>query len=223
MKYDFSHWTKLPKVVCACCTYNRPILLPQAVECFAQQDYPGEKVLVVLNDQKNIKYNTKKENVVIINLDERYTTLGEKRNACSLAVDGDLLLPWDDDDLFETWRISLSVSRMRNHHYWKGDRIWKHGINVPKYRRPILSNAPSSAIFSVEVFKEVGKYPSLDRGEDGELQERFFMAGYKDVGILKDEETYYIYRCFNTGSYHASSQSREEIQAKEGETRYIEI
>lgn len=47
-RYDFSHWSSLPRVSCQCITYGRTTLLDEAVECFLRQDYPGEKELVSL-------------------------------------------------------------------------------------------------------------------------------------------------------------------------------
>ncbi len=220
---NFDHWGRLPKVVCACCTYNREKLLPKAVDCFRGQDYPGEMVLVILNDQKDIKYYTEDPRIFVVNKDERYKTLGEKRNVCCRTVNGDLIIVVDDDDEFFSWRVSMTVERMRNHHFWKGDRVYKKGMNVPKYSSPILTNAPSSAGFSREIFEKVGGYPEWERSEDSELQRKIFEAGYEDVGVLTDKEAYYIYNCFNTGSYHASSQTHAEIQAKVGKTRHIEL
>ena len=222
--YNFSHWTELPKVVCACCTYGRENLLPEAVQCFLDQDYAGEKHLVILNDQPNIKYKFNHPEVTVINSDTRYKTIGEKRNGCSLAVDCDVILPWDDDDLHMAWRISLTVERMKNKHYWKPNKMWHLGKDVPKYRTPILANAPSMAGFSKEIFLKAGKYNWMQAGEDGNLQEKIFRLGYKDVGHVTDEEVFYIYRTAEFNSFHLSVTKYEDIdKLVSKEVKEIEI
>lgn len=222
MKYDFSHWDKLPKVVCACCTYGRENLLPEAVQCFLYQDYIGESHLVILNDQENIKYTFNHPKVTVINVDKRFDTIGEKRNVCSLTVDSDIILPWDDDDIHLPWRISITVDRMKNHHFWKGDRFWNLGKDVAKYRTPIPCNAPSMAGFSTELFKKVGGYNWMQAGEDGNLQEKFYRLGYKDIGHLNNNEVYYIYRSFESSGYHLTTTAYENIVVSK-ERKEIEI
>ncbi|HEY0602798.1 MAG TPA: hypothetical protein VGD58_07800 [Herpetosiphonaceae bacterium] len=69
-----------PAVSCICLTYARPELLEEAVYSFLQQEYPGLKELIVLNDYAEQTLMFDHPEVRVINLPWRFRTVGEKRN-----------------------------------------------------------------------------------------------------------------------------------------------
>jgi len=98
-----------PKVICLCCTYNRPDLLGESIKCFIDQDYKNKK-LIILNDQEgvNLKLDSY-DNIQIYNHPKRFDSLGAKRNYIKTLDDADYYCIWDDDDLYMPFRISESV------------------------------------------------------------------------------------------------------------------
>ena len=99
-----------PAVSCICPTYGRPALLEEAIYCFLQQDYPGPKELIVLNDYAGQTLLFDHPEVRMINLPTRFRTVGEKRNAAVALAAHDLLFVWDDDDIYLPHRLSFSVA-----------------------------------------------------------------------------------------------------------------
>ena len=210
MDYDFKHWPKLPTVSCTCITYGRPQLIGEAVQSYIDQDYPGESELIILNDQPDIKYNggfllKQNQSIKITNAPKRYATIGEKRNICVRLGDGEITMNFDDDDIHLPWRISLTVSKMTNHHYWKGDRLWVWGNGKLKQNTPNKAMAPSMAGCSREIFEKVGGYDHIQSGQDQTLDNKIHKLGLRMVGELTTDETYYMYKFAGTGSYHLST------------------
>ncbi len=201
--YDHSHWDRLPKVSCQCITYGRTQLLDEAVESFLLQDYPGDKELVILNDCPNLRIECELPEIRVINLPYRMKTIGEKRNACVALCTGEIIFPWDDDDIHLPHRISYSLQQMTNHRYYKSDSLWfwKNGEVSPEPKKAV---AHAMGCWSVEFFDEVGGYPHIQSGQDMALEE-LFKGPSRYVEQTRPEDIYYIYRFPGTGSYHLSA------------------
>jgi len=202
-EYDSSHWEQLPKVSCQCITYGRTRLLDEAVESFLRQDYVGEKELVILNDYPALRLECDLPGVKVVNLPYRMKTVGEKRNACVALCTGEVIFPWDDDDIHLPHRISYSLQQMKNRRYFKSDRLWywKNGELSPEPKQTV---AHAMGCWSVEFFDEVGGYPHIQSGQDMALEE-LFKGKDRHVENTPAEDIYYIYRFPGTGSYHLSA------------------
>src|SRR5215211_75266 len=118
----------LPLVSCICPTYGRPpnhqYLLEEAIESFLRQTYPN-KELIVLNDCPEQELVCLAPGVRVVNLPERFPSLGDKRNAGVELARGELIAPWDDDDISLPWRLSHSVERLGDADYYN-PRSWWH-------------------------------------------------------------------------------------------------
>ncbi len=205
MKYDFSHWNnKLPKVSCQCITYGRTNLLDEAVESFLRQDYQGEKELVILNDYSELEIICDIPNVKVFNFPYRVGSIGEKRNVCVSLCSGEIIFPWDDDDISLPHRISYSLEQMKNKKYYKSDKLWfwrnREISEDPKY-----NIAHAMGAWSISLFKEIGGYPLIQSGQDQAIEERFKKTNYRQLEKTPLDKIYYIYRFPGTGSYHLSA------------------
>ena len=106
-----------PLASCVCVTFNRPQLIGELLYCFLAQDYEN-KELIILNDQKDIQYQYDDPRVKIINLDERFPSLGAKRNYSRSLTNGDFIFIMDDDDLYFSNHISKLLGYYLEHpHY----------------------------------------------------------------------------------------------------------
>ncbi|QDT40358.1 Glycosyl transferase family 2 [Gimesia alba] len=201
--YDFSHWPVLPKASCQCITYGRPELLNEAIESFLRQDYQGEKELIILNDHSDILYEEfDHPEIHVFNIKQRFQSIGEKRNACCGLCTGDVIFPWDDDDISLPWRISYSIEQMKNCSYYKPDRLWywnKGSIRVSK------TMAHGMGAWSRTLFDEVQGYPHIQSGQDQAIEKLFQKTGKRNVPEINEKDIFYIYRFPGTGSYHLSS------------------
>jgi len=202
-EYDFSHWKKLPKVSCQCITYGRPELLNEALECFLRQDYPGEKELVILNDQAGVKYTFKHPEVNIVNTKYRYATVGEKRNECVKLCSGSIICPWDDDDISLPWRISVIIQEMKNCQYFKP----KFYYDIRDGRlNPKLGGKPAHAQggWSRKLFDQIQGYAPMQSGQDTSFERKVGKSGLMDVRPLPMRDNYYIRR-WRVSVYHLSA------------------
>lgn len=191
----------LPKVSCYCATYGRPWALEESLESFLRQDYQGPKELIIFNDYAGHTLHFDHPEVKIINVTEHIIPLGKKFNETVALCDGDVLLPWEDDDIFLPNRISYSVDHLvdglfHTHSGWydQGDHVVIAGNHFH------CNLAVSRALWN-----KVGWYAEIDRCDiDVELMKRLFDAAPQGRQLIAEEDIFYIYRWETSGSFHAS-------------------
>ena len=212
-----SYPASMPLVSCLCATYNRPPshqhLIEEAIESFLRQDYPN-KELVVINDGAGQELLCDAPGVRIVNVDDRFPTLGEKYNAAADLARGALLAPWDDDDISLPWRLSLSVERLGDAAYFNPRRYWfldPGGLHFDH----TMGYAHNASLVTRDAFEAVGRYTSIsvgyDAAIDAALWSRFEDAADPNRGhrSLTRAEWFYIYR-WGVSPGHVSVGGSEE-------------
>ncbi len=110
-----------PFVSCICPTYNRREFLPILLHIFKSQEWPKDKLeLVILDDSENsnedIINEFKEKNK---NLDIKYIysngriNLGKKRNMLNKYAKGEYIICFDDDDYYPPNRIKNAINKMK--------------------------------------------------------------------------------------------------------------
>jgi len=94
------------KISAICPTFRRPELLEEAIQSFLMQDYAGEKELIIVNDEKEQTLVFDHPQVKIFNLNERAPSLADKYNYAVSLASGDMITPWDDDDIYLPNRLT---------------------------------------------------------------------------------------------------------------------
>ena len=191
-------------ISCYTITYNRSDLLDEAIESFHRQDYQGEKELVILNDCVGQELKYSHQEVIVMNSPKRFRTIGEKRNAAIAMCSGDVIFPWDDDDISLPWRISISLKYKGKGSYFKDKKAWLWQNGEIK-EDPVYNTYPSMACWTRELFEEVNGYSFMQSGQDMDLDKKFDKTKKRFVKDLPREETYYIYKFGGTGHPHLSS------------------
>lgn len=194
----------LPFVSCYCLTYGRPHCLAEAIECFLKQDYAGKKELVILNDREDQELVFDHPDVKIINLKERVVPLGRKHNECIRQCSGDILMCWDDDDIFLPHRISYSVNNMRN-----GIFHTRNGYSEDNIKQltlfPPNAVAHSTHAYNREVFEAIGGYPDTDHVAVDQMFMRKIYDRYGEYSAtVQEQDIFYIYRWKTVNAYHTS-------------------
>lgn len=192
----------LPLVSCICPTYNRlpkdRHLIEEAIESFLRQDYPN-KELIVLNDAPGQELVCTAPGVRVVNVAQRFASLGEKRNAGLALARGELIAPWDDDDISLPTRLSWSVEQLGDAAYYNPQRSWymEEGELKARAGHGVGHNL---CLFRRSAIDAVGGYPAITLGEDvavdSALAERFGRLGERqgdDAGLGR-QDWYYIYR-----------------------------
>ena len=192
----------LPKISCYCCTYARPKVLEEALHSFLQQDYEGEKELVILNDCSEQNLIFEHPQVKIFNFKERIKPLGKKFNHSVSLCTGDIFMPWEDDDIYLPWRMSTTLKYMNNGLFHTGQ-----GIFEQDHQNLIFSNNVfhCNLAISRENWEKIGGYLNIDKGSvDCSLLSTITNKIQNPSMSIPKKEIFYIYRWSQTGSYHAS-------------------
>lgn len=194
--------SKLPKISCYCCTFARPNILEEALHSFLQQDYEGEKELIILNDCSEQTLIFDHPEVCIINEKKRITPLGHKFNTAVSLCSGEILMPWEDDDIYLPWRMSTTLRYMQD-----GLFHTSQGIYEVEEKVLIVSNNVfhCNLAISKENWSIAGGYLNIDKGSVdvslfGEITKKLKSPTLK----IQEKEIFYIYRWAGTHSYHAS-------------------
>jgi glycosyltransferase involved in cell wall biosynthesis len=216
----------MPLISCICPTYNRPPhhqhLLEEAIESFLRQDYP-HKELIVLNDTPGQELSCEAEAVAVVNVSRRFRTLGEKWNAAVGLSRGDLIAPWDDDDISLPWRLSYSVERLGDADYFNPRAYWNVLKGQLRHDGPI-GYGHNAGLYTRAAFELVGGHKPISLGLDRYLDREFTsrLERVIDPKTRKSpppamEEWFYIYR-WGVSPAHVSARSDGD-----GSRRYAEI
>ena len=199
----------LPLVSCLCLTYRRPqrdqYLLEEAIESFLRQTYPN-KELIVLNDCPGQVLSCDVPGVRIYNAPNRCNSAGEKRNLAVALARGDLLVPWDDDDISLPWRLELSVARLGEGDYYSPGMVWV-ARDGEMQREPVWYFAHVASMFTRSGFQDVGGYRALSFGEDlrfdEDLRTMTRLSPFSDPNVhqLPAGDLFYLYRAGASGNH----------------------
>jgi glycosyltransferase involved in cell wall biosynthesis len=205
-----------PLVSCICGTFNRPPthqhLIEEAIESFLRQNYPY-KELIVLNDCPGQELVCEAPGVRMFNLTDRLPSLGDKWNSAIDLSQGELIAPWNDDDISLPNRLSFSVERLGDADYFNPRRYWLWDDNRLHFDHS-MGYAHNASLFTRTSFQAVGGYPSISLGEDAAMDSALLssmehvvdpLRGYPE---LTTSEWFYIYR-WGVSPVHVSGRPDE--------------
>jgi glycosyltransferase involved in cell wall biosynthesis len=197
-------------ISCLCPTYGRAPnhfnLLEECVESFLRQDY-SNKELIILNDCRDQKLVCEQPQVRVINIDERLPTLGDKYNAMVELANGELLAPWEDDDISLPWRLSLSANSIKDADYFNPQAHWFLLDDLLKHEQQ-TGYAHNASLFRLSAFNRVGGYPSISGPQDAMMHGK--LCGLRAItNPLPIDNSFYIYR-WGVSDVHLSGQHDTE-------------
>lgn len=181
-------------------TFGRQKHLEHAIECFLQQTHPNRR-MVILNTFQDQKYYGDFPNVQIINLPVRPKSLGEARNMAIEQADGEIIVTWDDDDLYHPNHLASFDA-----HFTDGiDWVWQDREFYAERGRilKIAQGQMPCVAFKKEAWRKIGGYSELTVGEDRQFVGKLTAACQGKKTELRDDEITFIYS-WNNSSYHIS-------------------
>lgn len=162
-------------ISCLCPTYEPRESLWEAIECFDRQDYPQHQreLLVLCDHPSGVERISDYKGLTTICVDRRFRTLPEKYNALVGMARGQILMPWEDDDLYEPWHLAAhveaigdeSLSRLSKpsvcrQHMPDGQTYLRRDVGNNRLRRFHASIAYTRAAFT-----GISGYPITDRAD----------------------------------------------------------
>lgn len=194
-------------VSCICPTFGRAPdyqhLLEEAIESFCRQDWP-DKELIVLNDCPQQRLRCDADQVRVINIDARAPSLGQKYNVAIDLAHGDLICPWEDDDLSLPWRMSRSIELLADHDYYNPRRYWYIDGGGLHHEHPV-GVSHNCSMYRREAWQRAGRYPDISGPQDRLMDGRLRAAAdvIETVGLAVDN-WFYIYR-WGISPHHLSA------------------
>ena len=202
-----------PPVSCICPAYGRVDLLEEAIYGFLQQDYPGQKELIVLNDwdEQTLVYGHPE--VRIVNMPRRFHSVGEKFNALAALASHDLIFVWPDDAISLPHRISFTVSQLQpTHRFFNANTawIWNNG-QLTRLDQKAFHGA---SLWRRDLFVGVRGYPHIGPGHDSSFEQlcRDHAPASVYVQATTPEDAYYIHREAGVGPHDSGRQGLIELK-----------
>lgn len=223
----------LPLVSCICPTYGRcpsyQHLLEETIASFLAQDYPADRrELVILNDcpKQRLTFSpeiTSRLGNVTIHQGHypRFVSLGEKYNAAIALSKGQVILPFEDDDISLPNRISQAVKALDHPRwglldYFNPQRTWyldSRGLHSG-HTHGVCHNASA---FSRSAWKAVGGYPAVSGAQDAIMDERLKCKATA-LPLTDDPATWsYIYRWSVSPCHLSGKAPHDEFYKEVGE------
>jgi hypothetical protein len=195
-------------ISCECSTYGRVEFLEEQLYSFLNQDYSGEKEMVITNDYPLQKLVFDHPDVRIINLDKTFDILGDKKNFAVEQCKGDILVAYDDDDL----SLPNHLSNIEKYFIPGSDLLhWERALymNIPNITA-ITSVGNSGIVFSRKIWRYLQGYPRQNAGFDMTFVNNI-KAHSKNIVYARppDEEVSWIYVWGGRG-YHCSGQGDDK-------------
>lgn len=195
---------EFPFVSCLCPTYGRPTLLANALACYLAQDYPADRRELLILDDAGQYLPTIAQGWEIISIARRFRSLPEKFNALAGLARGELLVVWEDDDIYLPWHISahacsqstgLGYSKPSRVHYYAGDQLQIERAT---------GRFHGSIAFKRKWLDRVQGWPLTRQADfDQQMMSRLARSGPTADPVERHPPSY-VFRWESTNDYHGS-------------------
>lgn len=183
--------------------YGRVQLLEESVRCFLSQTVTDTE-LIILNDYAGHRLFYDDPRITVINAD-RYSTVGDKRNALMAMAKGDWLTFWDDDDLYLPGHLQalLDLTKAftgnvtgRQYRNWidSGGTLYRYDFS------PLMH----TLLIDTPTIRGLGPFPSINIDEDMAMMSLILSAGLLVGPSSQDADMPTCIVRRSTGCYHLS-------------------
>ena len=190
-----------PLISAKCITYGRVEMLEESLHSFLQQNYPGPKEMVIVNDYPEQKLIFDHPEVRIYNMPQTFTTIGDKENYATELCNGEIICQWDDDD------VALP------NHLDNVAKLFTDDVNVLHWKTGVYYNEPnitevgwignSGIVFRKSAWKAIGGHPIENAGYDMTFIETLHKHGGRLFAEMPKEDASWFYMWGGRG-YHMS-------------------
>ena len=189
--------SNLPPVSCICLNTGYPGRLEEAIHSFLQQDYDGQKELIVLNDNPAQMLAFDHPEVKIVNLPQQIQFGCKKWNAAVTYCTHDLILVWNAADISLPHRVSVSVKKIAKaddylHFMPSTIFIWEN----ERVSGPYHNLFHQGSCWSRRLFDQVGGFRKVDR-TSVIFKPLLRTTEQPRYDALRADEIFYIFRGLN--------------------------
>lgn len=179
-------------------TYQRHHLLEEAMESFLQQDFSGEAEMLIVNDSPKTEYHFEHPNIRILNLTERFPSIGSKLRFGFCQCKYDHVYRLDDDDLLAPWALCHTWDDIIAHPNYEIYRSDGHYFFEHNKFKSISSSVNNGNIYTKKYLSRI-EIPECSFGEDYAMTFQFHADIYQSSRVQKTM----IYR-WGMNTYHVS-------------------
>ena len=192
-----------PLVSCLMVTAGRPMLAWRAIRCFVAQTWAARELVIVDDDPDPDLHRQVAAlgdpRIRHLRPEPRRATLGELRNLALASARGELVMQWDDDDLYDPRRIEAQVAALEalaaDVCVLRRETLWWPGA------RRLATSGPRPWEGSMLARRAAaGCYPEQRRGEDTALLTRLLRAGR---AVVLDAPWLYVYVFHGANTFDA--------------------
>jgi hypothetical protein len=146
--------------------------------CYEQQSY-DDRYLLILDDAGQY-CSQRGDRWIMLSVDEKFATLGEKRNAAIslLSRDCEYVSVWDDDDLYFSNHLATQAKHLGTGFTVAKEMLVDHGEWIERTKTH-GHGFHSGWAYQRSLFLRKGGYPAKDVGEDAAIYDR--LKEYKQV------------------------------------------
>jgi hypothetical protein len=195
-------WTQLdatpadgPKVTAMMPTCDRRPFVEQSIRLFMAQDYPNRELVIVDDGADEVSDLVPAGAPVRYLRMRRPSTIGEKRNVCARASDGDIIVQWDDDDWYGPARLSRQVGPLvaGRADLTAIQKSWVADLDEGRfYRRRLRAQGMAESIaagtiaMTSDLWRRSGQYPDASHREDVTIYRRARSLGARIESVAND-------------------------------------
>ncbi|KZS48873.1 hypothetical protein AWU65_24530 [Paenibacillus glucanolyticus] len=146
-------------------TYQRHHLLEEAIESFLRQDFTGESEMLIINDSSKVEYVFNHPNIRIVNVKERFTSIGKKLEFGFSQCKYNYIYRLDDDDLMLPWALSHTWNDTITHPGYEIYRSDGHYCFEHNKFKGIFNNVNTGNVYTKNYLSRI-EIPESSFGED---------------------------------------------------------
>jgi cellulose synthase/poly-beta-1,6-N-acetylglucosamine synthase-like glycosyltransferase len=179
-------------------TYQRHFLLEEAIESFLRQDFSGESEMVIINDSPKVEYVFEHPKIRIINVKERFPSIGHKLKFGFSQCKYKYIYRLDDDDLMAPRALSHTWDDIIAHPGYEIYRSDGHYFFENNKFKGISGNVNNGNVYTKKYLSRI-EIPETSFGEDYTMTYNFTAKIYESP---REQKTM-IYR-WGMNTYHIS-------------------
>src|SRR5580704_878778 len=209
----------MTRVTCIMPTADRRRFVPAAIRLFLAQDYPNKELIILDDGSDSVEdiIPTHPQICYLRSNDRR--SIGSKRNAACAVASGQIILHWDDDDWYASWRVRYQVEMLESGDFdicgisraffvdTASHEAWEYVY--PRSTRPWVCGA---TLCYRKSLWERHRFADIKVGEDT----RFILSAHgARIGVLDDNR-------FFLGRIHESNTSPKRLKGDRWKSRPME-